>query len=356
MSWIEPQYSREDIDRAGELLAEVDPDDLGEIPEHDEALEIVKNWKSAHSFPLNSFQNTLRQRCRKVDEKAIVVQRLKRLTSIHDKLRRLPRLTLSELQDIGGVRSVVRSAARAERLADLYGESREKYPHRGPTFVREQDYVDLPRNSGYRSIHLIYRYQHTKHKHEVYDGLQVEIQLRSRLQHAWATAVEAVDLITGQRLKLGEGEADWQRFFALMSTAMASEERRGPVPGTPDDTDELQAELTELSDRLNVVAVLQGAQLALDHVPGGLVDSRARLFLLVLNTEEPVLRVRGYRLKDIEEASEEAFKIEREIADDPRKVSVLVRAQSLKALKSGYPNYHMDTTLFLNAVRRAIDE
>jgi hypothetical protein len=40
-----------------------------------------------------------------------------------------------------------------------------------------------------------------------------EIQLRSRLQHAWATTVETVDTFTRQAIKTGGGKAEWRRFF-----------------------------------------------------------------------------------------------------------------------------------------------
>ena len=50
---------------------------------------------------------------------------------------------------------------------------------------REQ-FFEVP--SGYRGVHLIYRYNSDR-KTE-YNTLLIEMQLRSQLQHAWATAVE----------------------------------------------------------------------------------------------------------------------------------------------------------------------
>jgi hypothetical protein len=74
----------------------------------------------------------------------------------------------------------------------------------------------------------------------VYNGLKVEIQIRTTLQHVWATAVETVGTFIQQALKSSQGEAEWLRFFALMATHMALREGRQPVPGTPQNSNEIE--------------------------------------------------------------------------------------------------------------------
>ena len=57
------------------------------------------------------------------------------------------------------------------------------------------DYITTPKDSGYRGVHLIYRYY--SDKNETFNGLKIEVQIRTALQHAWATAVdenEQIDL------------------------------------------------------------------------------------------------------------------------------------------------------------------
>ena len=56
---------------------------------------------------------------------------------------------------------------------------------------------------------------------EVYNGRRVEIQIRTRLQHSWATAVEALELFRRENLKGGEGSPNWLRLFKLMSAEFA---------------------------------------------------------------------------------------------------------------------------------------
>lgn len=204
--------------------------------ELNEAMAVVNNWRSSNSFPLNTLQVGLRQRARQVDPDALVAQRIKRMSSIEAKLSRFKTIRLSQMQDIGGCRAVVRSVPHVRQLAELHDTSAMK--HR---LLRVDDYLDTPQSSGYRGIHLIYRYY--SDRNETYNGLQIEIQLRSLLQHAWATAVETVGTFLKQALKSSQGHVEWLRFFALMGSALALRERTALVPETPTERSQLFDEL-----------------------------------------------------------------------------------------------------------------
>jgi hypothetical protein len=211
-TWTVPAFAAVSVNVAGKTLVATKPD----LDALDVALNIISNWRSSHSFPLNTFQNTLRNRAKRVDQKPLVAQRLKRLSAIGAKLRRFPTMRLSAMQDIGGCRAVVADVARVDKLIALYhGGTLMKHQ-----LLREKDYIRQPKPDGYRSVHLIYRYHSDGRDQQPWNGLQIEIQLRSRLQHAWATAVETVDLFTGQALKSSVGSDEWKRFFVLMSGAI----------------------------------------------------------------------------------------------------------------------------------------
>ena len=120
MAWSEPEHSLGDVDHAGDILI----DDAAPQDDWDYALEVVNNWRSAHSFPLNTFQMRLRANAGTVDPRSLVAQRIKRFSSIDAKLRRFKWLKLSAMQDIGGCRAVVSSARRVQELVKLYDESR----------------------------------------------------------------------------------------------------------------------------------------------------------------------------------------------------------------------------------------
>jgi hypothetical protein len=217
--------------------------------------------------------------------------------------------------------------------------------------VREDPYIDEPRDSGYRGHHLVYTY--FSDRSSTWNGLRIEMQIRSRLQHAWATAVETVGTFTQQALKSSLGQAEWLRFFALMSSAIAARESSPLVPNTPADPDELANELRRRATKLNVIDRLTAYGQALRYAEDAMEVSKGRMFLLELDIGESTLTTRTYDNALV--AAEEYNAVERAIQDDPQKDAVLVSVESLASLRRAYPNYFLDTTAFLAAVRQAID-
>ena len=49
----------------------------------------------------------------------------------------------------------------------------------------------------------------------------IELQIRTRLQHAWATAVETMGIFIDHSLKSSQGPQDWLDFFSLVGNAFA---------------------------------------------------------------------------------------------------------------------------------------
>lgn len=342
MAWASPHYTKSQVNRAGEVLISPSP----ESADLDHALAVINNWRSSHSFPLNTFQLTLRKKAREVDSDALIAQRLKRLSSIALKLRLQPNMALSTMQDIGGCRAVVGSVSEVTQLVKSYEGSDLKHK-----LVRVVDYIREPRESGYRSVHLIYRY--FSDRKPTYNGLQIEMQIRSQLQHAWATAVETVGTLRQQALKSSLGDADWLRFFALMGTAIALRERTAPVPSTPRARSELVPELRDLATRLDVEGHLTAMGVVLRHLTTPATPN-ARYFLLELDPGARSVNIAEYETKDLPKASAEYLETERRIAGRPGADAVLVSVDSLAALQRAYPNYFLDTKLFIEAVKKAI--
>jgi hypothetical protein len=347
MAWALPEHPREAVDAAGSTL--IAPFDVDEVARYEDALRVINNWRAAHAFPLNTFQVTLRNKARQVDPNTVVAQRIKRLSSIEQKLTRLTWLKLSTMQDIGGCRAVVKPIRSVKRLVRLYETSDLKH-----SLDHKDDYIDEPKKSGYRGVHLIYSYH--SDRTQTYEGLKIEVQLRSQLQHAWATAVETVGTFSGQALKSSQGEKAWLRFFALMGSAIALRERSPAVPDTPSNEKELVEELRTLAKGLDVEARLTvyGAALNVLQNPEAGMKS-ARYFLLSLETgDAPSITITGYKTAELPKASADYLELERENQERPRVDAVLVSVESLAALRRAYPNYFLDTRLFLDEVRQAI--
>jgi ppGpp synthetase/RelA/SpoT-type nucleotidyltranferase len=351
MAWTKPQFGKGRVDAAGDILLKPNPSEL----EYAEALACINNWRSSHSYPLQALKMTLLGRAKKIDKDAVVAQRLKRLSSITLKLERNSNMKLSQMQDIGGCRAVVSTVERVTTLVGKYEESWAKNPKDRSELVKKYDYIAQPKLDGYRSVHFVYKYRSRAKEYLPYNGLRIEIQLRSRLQHAWATAVETVSTFTGQALKSNVGDDDWKRFFALMGSAIAMREQKPTVPGTPTNKEDLVEELRLLSDRLNIESVLadwsSAIQIALtERIKAG--DAQA--FLLVLNSNARTIEITGFRRSELLQASEEYLLVETHTANKPEVQAVLVSVDSLAALRSAYPNYYLDTRAFIAALKIAI--
>ncbi len=339
--WAVPAFTRGEVDRAGRLLAQngvvADPLVIGY------ALDVINNWRSSHSLPLNTFQMTLRNRAASICEEPIVARRLKRVPSIFAKLRRFPTMKLSQMQDIGGARAVLPSLTEIEALRDLYRHNRHRMKHR---FAGEKDYVRDPKASGYRSIHLVYRYR--SDRTETYNGLHIELQLRTRRQHAWATAVETVGTFLGQSLKSSEGRADWLRFFELVGSGFALAEGAPAGPNVPESTTSLVAEIREAAQRLQIKQKLEAFSrvLVVTEVHREKMRGHDYLLLLVLRPEHESLEVRTYGSSGLPAATADYLMEEKRLAGTAGD-TVLVASDSLDSLRQAFPNYFFDTRTFL---------
>ena len=343
MEWAKPTNSKGAVDRAGKVLTKSEI----EIEEYFSALEVVNNWRASHHYPLNTFKVTLRRYASEIDNDFLVAQRIKRLSSITHKLERFQSLRLSQMQDIGGCRAVLSNLNQIYELIKRYETSDLRH-------VKDDldDYIVNPKPSGYRGVHLIYKYN--SEKIAAYNGLYIEIQIRSKLQHAWATAVETVGTFLNQPLKSSIGEEKWLRMFALMGSIFALRERsKVLVPNTPLSKKELVSELKTIVAELDVINSLQMFSAAINVTqPGEKKDKH--YFLLKLVPSQQEMTVSSFSRKQLEQATAAYLEVEKELKNQQGTDAVLVSADSLANLKRAYPNYFLDTQVFLNELKRAI--
>jgi hypothetical protein len=342
MVWAIPRYSPAQVDAAGDVLN----DDSANAADFDAALEVVNNWRSCHSFPLNTLQMALRRKAGTVSVKHVnplVAQRIKRLPAIIHKLKRLPKLKLSVLQDIGGCRAVMGDIKLVHALRTAFSATQMRHE-----LVAEDDYLAKPKKSGYRGIHLVYAYR--SDRTTTFDGLKIEIQLRSRLQHAWATAVETVGMFSAQYLKSSQGDPNWLRFFVLMGSVIALRENATLVPGTHSTPRDLIAELKLVADELDARRRLVAYGQALKLVE----PDSGSYFLLQLDSHTEKLTVTGYRRNDLATAEADYARVERSAMGNPGADAVLVSVDSVKLLRAAYPNYFADTKRFVEILDAAV--
>lgn len=348
--WVRLQFSRTQIDKAGKALVENNISPLERI----EILNTINNWRSSHSYPLHLAIKNLQKKANKISSHAITARRLKRLTSIILKLKRNPTMKLTQMQDIGGCRAIMPTIFEVNQLIAQYNRASKKFDSASTRteIIEQYDYISQPKTDGYRSYHLVTRYRSNVPEKQAYDGMRIEIQIRSQLQHAWATAVETISTFTDQALKSGLGDERWKRFFALMASLLALREGCPVVPNTPSEKKELTEEVKKLYRELQVEIVLMGISAVVPMAQERITDAEA--YLLVLDTTRLTLEVKSFSEKERANAAAEYLRVEEQYVNDPTVQAVLVSVDSLASLQNAYPNYYLDTHDFLEAVRIAI--
>ncbi len=336
--WEVPKYSKSEINKAGSIIA--DPSSSRE--DRDTALFILNNWRAAHAYPLQVICSNLRLR----NPDAIVVQRLKRLDSITGKIERFPDMSLYRMQDLGGCRVIVDTIDQVYGAVKRYKSSRIRH-----ILKREYDYIQNPKNSGYRSYHMVYQFYSDK-KDTYNKNMLIEIQFRTKLQHVWATAVEMMGIYTKSNLKSSKGDKDVLRFFVLVSSVFAKMENMPICPSTSDDYNILISEIKQIDKKLNIVSRLSALSVAINHTNANKKMEGKGYYVLILNYKDKLLRVRGFSSTQIELATKVYNQIE--ATNNPDIDVVLVSATSFDSLKAAYPNYFTDISQFVDMMRRIL--
>lgn len=332
MSWVQSKYSKSKVKKAGDVLISEVADEAKLI----EAMEIMSSWRAAHAYPMHALLMLLRKMASRVDKSAVVVQRLKRMPSIRNKLIQQQRMSLSRMQDIAGCRAVVKSVKEVRSLTDVIVNSRTRH-----ILHRTDDYITNPKESGYRGIHLVYKYNGLKKEYQDYF---VELQIRSKIQHAWATAVEMVDTFTNQALKASKGKKDWADFFRFVSVefALLEKSKAGNVAFGIDT----RAKVISLSHKLNVIKLLSAYAVTIQHLTKR-SDNKTDYFLLELTEHATQIYITQFPPSKLQQATALYLEKEEQAKVDGSRNVVLVAANSVHSLKAAYPNYFAQSTDFL---------
>lgn len=205
-------FSKKRIVDAGKALRGKISDDAASVELARSIFKLAYDWRAAHLLPMRSMRLELANKIRSAGADGLTAGRLKRMISIRNKLRRAPH-TLYQMQDIGGCRAILANLDQVSAICALYHAS-AKHELRS-----KDDYIAEPKADGYRGIHLVYRFQSSRPGDpSTRSPMLIEVQLRTKLQHSWATAIEAVGAIMKENMKSGEGDTSWLRFFALVSS------------------------------------------------------------------------------------------------------------------------------------------
>lgn len=305
-----------------------------------EDLVVIEEWRAAHRAVLNTFQASLRNRTKRTE--IVVAQRHKRRNTIFNKLKRLPGMELARMDDVAGCRLIFKSINELNDFRRDFHKARFKHKRRNEP--EKYNYIDKPKETGYRGIHDVYSYDVNSVAGKDFKGLQVEIQYRTLVQHAWATAVEVIGFITESQPKFQQGDKRYEQCMALASEILARthEGCKGPYPNLSDQ--QLLNNFNSLDNELNLIRTLSG----LNSAQSAATNNRNAILIFSPSGE---LEVRSFR--EATDALKELFKLENE---HPGLDIVLVKADTNEEIRMAFKNYFSDAKDFIRLLTQGLEK
>ncbi|MBB3059275.1 RelA/SpoT domain-containing protein [Microbulbifer rhizosphaerae] len=321
-----PGGSRSRVNKAGERIREATATE--------EDLRVIDSWRAAHRGVLNTFQAVLRMRTRQ--SQVVVAQRHKRKSTIIGKLHRFPKMQLSRMDDVAGCRLIFPSIEELYQFREKLHKARFK--HELKNDVDRYDYIKSPKSTGYRGVHDIYSYDVKSDSGSHLKGLMVELQYRTNIQHAWATAVEVIGFITESQPKFQEGDSRYEEAMALAGEILARAFENNHGPHRQLTNDEVVRLFLAKEREIGLLNMLRSLNSSDTDV------SKKRNTILIFS-DSGDLEVHTY--KDATDALRALFELERQA--DGRDI-VLVRADTSDEIRFAFKNYFSDATDFINLV------
>lgn len=326
-----PGGSKERVSKAGDAVR---------VRAHSaEDIAVIDAWRAAHRSVLNTFQAILRNRTRGTE--IVVAQRHKRRSTIFGKLGRFPKMQLARMDDVAGCRLIF------PNVEELYSFRHNlhcaHFNHKLKNQPDKYDYIKRPKETGYRGIHDVHAYDVNSVHGKPYKGLLIELQYRTRYQHAWATAVEVVGFITESQPKFQEGDKRYERALSLASEIIAR---------TCEDSNSCHADLTDaeltrqfldIDSELGFMRMLRALNSANNEV-----TEKKNIILIfgeAIDGKSAPLEMKSYR--DATDALRALFELEKQHVG---KDIVLVRADTSDEVRIAFRNYFSDATEFITLI------
>lgn len=349
------EFSGKQVIKAGEAL--IDPKLVEDKERFNKAFEVLSYWRFSHEEPLDFAYKILQKTTIDKDKNALFAKRLKRFQSIVNKLQRFPSMKLKNIQDIGGCRAIVSNVKRVNQIAREIKSS--KYVRECNQGIRYKDYITNPKEDGYRGYHIVGRFPGKNGQYR-----NIELQIRTRLQHDWATALEIVDLFTGQALKSNQGDKRWKEFFVNVSSQFAVMES---IPlfeqlEFPENFEKYRDKVSKdlfhqdsstiVSGYIEKLAVFEKLEAFASSIK--VVDEKITkdlgdegYVLLTIDTGKRHVNLNLFDSKLGKKAEEAYSAAEKEYAKNESVVVALVSTTRIGGIKEAYPNYFADSSDFL---------
>ena len=276
-------------------------------------------------------------------------------------------MSLRTMGDIAGCRVIVSNLKDLNKFQRWLKKEVSKV---GVELKLMHDYLKEPKTDGYRSVHYQIKY----------DSHKVEVQLRTSLQHSWATSVEVIDTMkfggTGLKHGLEGGEFQkWAEFFTSLSNYCKYLEEscshliipKSLSAGSPSQKDNIRKQLlarstvnpvfykiiVDLKKKISsskALNVLQRCACSADAATKSLDSLSAKsdgYFLVEVIVKEMNLTVNVKHFLSVTEADPIYQAMEIKYREDRIGACYLVAVQNVGMLNKAYPNFFADTSHIL---------
>jgi len=347
MAYPEPPSSKSAVKRAGQAFANNNATDND--------IALIDQWRASHGYVINTFQAWLKGHISRQSSYIEFAQRLKRRNTVLDKLRRKSSSGTPLISDVSAMHDFAGCRLIFENIEDL--TNFRTYMH-SPQVMRnvehqlrhepdKYNYIEHPKFTGYRGIHDVYRHYPRgsirRQRKKPWDGLLVELQYRTRAQHAWATAVEISDLLDGERTKFELDTSERGRFFAIASEIIARQHENITRAFIEVSTKDLQKELQTIEDKLGILRRLQLLKQFEDES-----SLQNHNVLNIYRLSDGSLELEIIPFKSAAPAIEKADELE---GSEESVNAVYVRSDNPKQLRSAYRNYFNDPIDFVKIIQ-----
>jgi ppGpp synthetase/RelA/SpoT-type nucleotidyltranferase len=347
-------YSNNAVKKAGRRLRKKE----GDLKS---ATTTIQQFRAAHEKPLNTIAYLIGRCCRELDIDVKPVTRLKRLDTIIDKLQRKSldgntanATCVTNMNDIGGCRAIFPDLKSLEQVKAQLQGTIEKV---GRVRIKDIDnYISTPKSNdcGYRSLHVIYRYDHASGK-----SFNIEAQLRTKLQHLWATTVEIVDILEGTKIKTHSHsdnkykidlQIKWEELLSIMSRYIADAE--GAIELDKEEKNQFSIRLRELNNEINALGRLKTFKILDEKVQACCGDKTEHVLLMI--DENSLELIFSDEFDNYSQAISVYNAAEKMTRSQSGINTLLISTKNMGQLSEAYPNYLGDCASFILLLQEAM--
>lgn len=321
------------------------------------------NFREAHNIIIKLF--TIELKKVNFSKQHLTASRNKRIETIISKLCRPEKPKLDRIHDIAGTRIIFENIKSLEDYIDIL-ENTElvNFKEKINEDKNRYNYIKNPKSDGYRSIHKVFYYSSNipystlNEKSFNLENKKIELQLRTRLQHIWATTVEIYDIINKSNIKTGTHnklETKEGLFFKNCSLVFEGIESND-VEKIKININKIfrDKDLVEIYNRLKGIKNIKNIQL-----PKTLGSDEVFILITDLNKGKTTF----FTTDPIEKNDkQDTFLINasyRRLEEKNTKgeyILLLLTLGDIKKLKNVYPNYFLNTNKFISILKKYKDK